>query len=129
MARVSGSEWGFALGYLGAALPGLALTEQFRIFRLYFFSDFTPLPWWPRIGTYGQRQGIASMVLRGSGLCHQQGQLLFPPILDQSEGFFDRIDDERMFVRPHAVRDFGYFLMSVLIEFYRNLDVIHKCGD
>ena len=66
------------------------------------------------------------MVLRSSGLCHQQGQFFFPPILNQSEGFFDRIDDERMFVHPHAARDFGYFLMSVLIEFYRNLYVIHK---
>ncbi len=52
--------------------------------------------------------------LYGSSLCHRQGQLLSPPILDQSEGFFDRIDDECMFVHQHTVRDFGCFLMSVL---------------
>jgi hypothetical protein len=68
------------------------------------------------------------MVLRGSGLCHQQRQFFFSPILDQSEGFFDCIDDERMFVHPHTASDFGYFLMSVLIEFDGNLDVIHKRG-
>lgn len=66
------------------------------------------------------------MVLRCPGLCHQQRQLFLSPILDQSEGFLDCIDDERMFVHPHAARDFGYLLMSVLIEFYRNLYVIHK---
>ena len=66
------------------------------------------------------------MVLRCSGLRHQQWQLFLSAILDQSECFFDCIDDERMFVHAHAARDFGYLLMSVLIEFYRNLDVIHK---
>ena len=95
-------------------------------FQVVFFSGFASFPRWSGIGTYRQRQSVASMVLRSSGLCHQQGQFFFPPILDQSEGFFDCIDDERMFVHPHAARDFGYFLMSVLIEFYGNLDVIHK---
>jgi hypothetical protein len=33
-----------------------------------------------------------------------------------------------MFVHPHTASDFGYFLMSVLIEFDGNLDVIHKRG-
>jgi hypothetical protein len=33
-----------------------------------------------------------------------------------------------MFVHPHAARDFSYLLMSVLIKFNGNLDVIHKGG-
>lgn len=94
--------------------------------RHAWLSGFAGFSRWSGRRTYGERQGIASMVFRGSGLCHQQGQLFLSPILDQLKSFFDGIDDESVFVHPHAASDFGYFIMCVFIEFDGNLYVVHR---
>ena len=93
--------------------------------RHAWLSGFAGFSRWSGRRTYGERQGLASMVFRGSGLCHQQGQLFLSPILDQLKGFFDGIDDERMFIHAHAAGDFGYLMVSIFIEFNGNLNVVH----
>ena len=93
--------------------------------RYAWLSGFAGLPRWSGIRTYRQRQGVASMVFRGSGLCHQQRKFFFSSILDQFEGFFDRTDDECVLVHAHCGRRLRNLVVEVFIEFDGNLNVVH----
>ena len=93
-----------------------------------FSSGFTPLFRRSGVRTDRQKRGFLCECLCGLGLHDEKRNPFVPALSNHAKRFLDGIDDESVFVHPHAASDFGYFLMSVLIEFDGNLDVIHKRG-
>jgi hypothetical protein len=100
----SGSSWAFPAAH---------------VFR------FARALWWLGVRINLQGWGLLLELLCRLRLHDEEREPFAATISNHAKRLFDGIDDECVFVHPHAARDFGYFIMSVFVEFDRNLNVIH----
>jgi len=90
-----------------------------------FSSGFAPLFRRSGVRTNRQERGFLCEFLCGLSLHDEKRNPFFSTLLNHAKRFLDGIDDESVFVHPHAASDFGYFIMCVFIKFDGNLYVVH----